>query len=332
MPAQYAKLDGRHWVNEDFVNEVRNVYPATTKKIPMGFSTYTGWTGKDEILFTAHDHLDDEAEFEGQLYEASFDYVGADNFRDKILEVIEHQPPKKKPREASERVRKQASLDQRWGQTLDDRMKVTQLEKQARRGGGLYGYPKPIQSSCETAVKRINRRASALMHKAVKKDRHIVAFLEMHATRGQSTAARVLLAAYKASMPQTDWQDEQEEESAEFDFGMVMAAIDKEAADKTAKPRWGMYGFPRKTASLGLGACTTIREAAGYAAADLHRRKEAYYKRVTGFLGEHSKVGKSHAAGLILSCYPAEGFKFRRRASEEAPKSVSEWLDWDPDA
>lgn len=325
MPAQYAHLDGRHWVNEDFVDKVRELYPATTKKIPLGYSTYTGWTGKDEILFTAHEHLDDEAQFEGQLFEASFDDVGADNFRDKILEQVEHQAPKKMPREASERVRKQASLDQRWGPTLEDKMKVASLEKEARRGGGLYGYPKPIQSSCETAVKRINRRAAALMHKAVKKDRHIISFLETHARRGQSTSARVLLAAYKASMPQTTWEDDKEEESAEFDFGIVMTAAEKEAA-----PRWGMYGFPRRTASLGLGACTAVREAAGYAAADLHRRKAALYKRVTGFLGEHSKVGKSHAAGLILMCYPAEGFKFKR-ASEEAPKTVEAWLDWDPE-
>lgn len=335
MPAQYANLDGRHWVNEEFVNKVREMYPATTKKIPLGFSTYTGWTGKDEILFTAHDHLDDEAEFEGQLYEASFDNVGAENFRDKILDQVEHQPPKKRSRKASEegveRVRKQAALDSLWGDTLQDRMKQASVEKKARRGSGLYGYPKPIQRSCESAVKRINKRAAALMHKAVKKDRNVVAFLETHATRGQSSAARVLLAAYKASMPQTTWEDapREKEESAEFDFGMIMASIDKEAA----KPRWGMYGYPRKTASLGLGACTSIREAAGYAAADLHRRKQAYYKRVTGFLGEHSKVGRSHAAGLILMCYPDEGFNFKRkRASEEAPKTVSEWIEWDPES
>jgi hypothetical protein len=326
MPAQYAQLDGRHWCNEDFVNKVRDLYPATTKKIPLGYSTYTGWTGKDEILFTSHEHLDDEAQFEGNLYEASFDDVGATNFRDKILEQVDHQSPRKRPRDASERQRKQADLDQRWGQTLDDKMKVAALEKQARRGLGLYGYPKPIQSSCETAVKRINRRATALMHKAIKKDRNLVAFLQTHATRGQSSAARVLLAAYKASMPQTDWDDEKEDESAEFDFGIQLTAAEKEAA-----PKWGMYGYPRKTASLGLSACTAVREAAGYAASDLHRRKAALYARVTGFLGEHSKVGKSHAAGLILACYPVEGFVFRRRASEKAPTTVGAWLDWDPD-
>lgn len=319
MSAQYAQLDGRHWCNEDFVNKVRDLYPATTKKIPLGYSTYTGWTGKDEILFTSHDPLDDEAQFEGNLYEASFDDVGAINFQDKILEQVDHTPPSK----GSKRQRKQADLDQRWGPTLDDRMKVVSLEKTARRGLGLYGYPRPIQVTCETAVKRINRRASALMHKAIKKDRNLVAFLATHAQRGQSSSARVLLAAYKASMPQTDWEDE-EEESAEFDFGVNFTAAQKEAA-----PRWGMYGYPRKTASLGLSACTAVREAAGYAASDLHRRKAALYARVTGFLGQHNKVGRCHVSGLILACYPEQGFVFRRQASEETPETVGAWLDWD---
>lgn len=324
MTAQYANLDGRHWVNEDFVNEVRSLYPATTKKIPLGYSTYTGWTGKDEILFTSHAHLDDEAKFQGQLYEASFDDVGADNFRDKILDQVEYMPPPKDTAKgASERRRKQADLDQRWGATLDDRMKVASLEKEARRGQGLYGYPRPIQSSCETAVKRINKRAAVLMHKAIKKDRSLIAFLDTHASRGQSVAARVLLGAYKASMPQTEWQDE-EDESPEFDFG-VLTASDKEAA-----PKWGMYGYPRKTASLGLSACTAVREAAGFAASDLHRRKAALHGRVTGFLGEHSKVGRCHASSLILACYPIEGFVFRRRASDEdTPATVAAWLEFD---
>ena len=66
---------------------------------------------------------------------------------------------------------------------------------------------------------------------------------------------------------------------------------------------------------------------------DVRTRTAKLYGRVTGFLGEHSKVGKSHAAGLILSCYPEENFVFRRRraSDEEAPKTVAAWLEWDPE-
>jgi len=344
MPAQYIQLDGRHWCNEDFVNKVRDLYPATTKKIPLGYSTYTGWTGKDEVLFTAHEHLDDEAKFDGQLFEASFDDVGADNFRDKILEIVDYvAPPKPSKKQSSDdgRQRKQATLDQSWGSTLEERIskiakKQEDMAKKAARGKGLYGYPRPIQSTCETAIKRINRRAAKLMHKAIKKDRHLVPFLQAHASQGRSTAARVLLSAYKASMPQAEWHDD-DGESAEFDFGLNIAeaelglvASDKTAADKEAAPRWGMYGYPRRTVRAGLAACTAVREAAGFAAADIHRRKTALHGRVTGFLGEHSKVGKCYASKLILTYYPAMGFKFRR-ASEEAPKTVDGWLTWDGD-
>lgn len=317
MPAQYAHLDGRHWVNEDFVNDVRQLYPATTKKIPLGYSTYTGWTGKDEVFFIQHDPLDDKAHFQGQLYEASFDPVGAVNFRDKILEHVEYTAPAK-AKAASEtgRHRKEPALDQKWGMTLDERVKQAKLQKSARRGGGLYGYPKPIVSSCESAMKRLNKRANALIHNAIKKDKNVVAFLETHAGRGRSTAARVLLGAYKDSLPQTEWDDE------DVEFMMM-------ASSKDAGRRFGMYGYPVKTANLGLNACTNVRETAGILAAELHRRKASYYERITGFLGEHGKTAKSGAASLILSCYPAADFKFRFAAGDE-PKSVDEWLSWSP--
>jgi hypothetical protein len=319
MTAQYANLDARHWVNEDFVNAVRDLYPATTKKIPLGYSTYTGWTGKDEVLFVTHEPLDDKAHFEGQLYEASFDDVGRQNFKAKILDQVKFSAPAKGKAASHERDRKRPGLDQKWGRTLQDRIKHAGLEKDARRGGGLYGYPKPIVSSCETAAKRLNRRAAGLMHTAIKRDKHILSFLEMHAGRGGSHAARVLLGAYKSSMPQTTWGDE----NPEFDFGVV-------ASTKEAGRMYGMYGFPSKTAKMGLSACTAVREAAGVIGAEMHRRKAAQHGRITGFFGEHAKTAKCTACDLILSCYPAVDFKFRRASGEE-PKTVADWLNWDPE-
>lgn len=323
MSAQYAQLDGRHWVNEDFVNGVRDLYPATTKKIPLGYSTYTGWTGKDEVLFVTHEPLDDKAHFEGQLYEASFDDVGAMNFKAKILDQVKHTSPAKGKAASEdsphERDRRRPGLDQKWGRTLEDRIKQAGLEKQARRGGGLYGYPKPIVSSCESAAKRLNKRAAGLMHTAIKKDKGILGFLEMHAGRGGSSSARVLLGAYTSSMPQTEWNDE----DAEFDFGIT-------ASDKEAGRSYGMYGFPSKTASMGLSACTAVREAAGIIGAEMHRRKTALHGRITGFFGEHGKTAKCNACSLILSCYPAADFKFRRASGDE-PKTVVDWLNWDPE-
>jgi hypothetical protein len=107
-------------------------------------------------------------------------------------------------------------------------------------------------------------------------------------------------------------------------------SIPKVATDKEAT-HYGMYGYPVKTARLGVSMCAQMREAAGIVAADLHRRQAALYAKITGFLGEHGKMAKSGTAKLILSVYPDEGFSFGKRASE-APQSVDDWLAWEPDA
>jgi hypothetical protein len=199
-------------------------------------------------------------------------------------------------------------------------MERVAAEREARRGGGLYGYPRAIQVSCENATRRLVKRAAVVIGKAVKRDRHVLAFLETHVARGNSTSARILLAAYRDSMPQLSAPRERVQVVTEDDLVRV-------AADA----RLGMYGYPVKTAKLGLTSCTFVREAAGILAADLHRRRSDYYVKVTGFLGEHGKTGGCNASNLILRSYPEPGFKFRRRraAVEGTPTTVDEWLRWD---
>ena len=123
MPAQYAHLDGRRYVNADFVGTVREQYPATTKKIPLGYSTYTGWTGKDEVLFTEHQPLDDLVHLAGQLYEVTFDPSHPECFEEDILGFVSHTTVQKQasPADGSRaRTSGDASLEQRWGGTLSD--------------------------------------------------------------------------------------------------------------------------------------------------------------------------------------------------------------------
>lgn len=320
MPAQYAHLDGRRYVNEDFVNEVRDVYPATTKKIPLGYSTYTGWSGKDEVLFTQQDPTPDVA-FDGPVFQVTFDPSHPECFDEKILPQVKHSTPGP-VKKASGRRRLTAGIDvdRVWGSTLEGRLERVAAEKEARRGAGLYGYPKAIQSSCETATRRLIRKAAGIIVKAAKKDRHVLAFLETHAGRGDSTAARVLIAAYRDSMPQLPPRPP------------TPAYSEADLVKMAGRARLGMYGYPAKTAKLGLTSCTLVREAAGVIAADLHRRRADLYVKITGFLGEHGKTGGCGASSLILRSYPEQGFKFRRRraAVEGAPTTVDEWLTWDP--
>lgn len=122
MPAQYAHLDGRRYVNADFVSKVREMYPATTKKIPLGYSTYTGWTGKDEVLFTQHQPLDDLAHLDGQLYEVTFDPSHPECFEKDILAHVSHSTVEKRASTTRRRLSSDVSLVQKWGSTLAEAM------------------------------------------------------------------------------------------------------------------------------------------------------------------------------------------------------------------
>ena len=304
MPAQYAHLDGRYYVNEDFLSGVRQAYPATTKKIPLGYSTYTGWTGKDEVLFTQQEPVPD-AGIEGPVFQVTFQPDNPDAFEKDILTKVRHTT--KSANAASGSRARLPGAPEGWGHTLRERIEVRKL---ARAAGGLYGYTRAIQASCEAATRRLNRSAATLVTAAVTRDRAVIGFLQTHAQRGQSVPASVLLAAYKNSMPRI--------------------ASDASPAEKqAARPHCGMYGYPVKTAKTALKACMALCESAGIIGAAMHGRKAALYGAITGFLGQHGEIGKCAASSLILSSYPAEDFKFRRASSGPVPASVSDWLSYE---
>lgn len=196
-------------------------------------------------------------------------------------------------------------LTKKWGHTLQDTLELRQKQA-ARAPSGMYGYTKAVQASCEVASRKLNKQAATLIKAAVQKDPRILDFLGTHSKRAKNLPAKILLASYKDSIP-------------------------KVAADKEAK-HYGMYGYPVKTARLGVGLCAQMREAAGIVAADLHRRQAKLYAKITGFLGEHGKTAKCGTSKLLLSVYPDESFTFGKRAADTTPQTVDEWLAWEPDA
>jgi hypothetical protein len=143
-----------------------------------------------------------------------------------------------------------------------------------------------------------------LVKKAAQKDPRVLEFLQVHAKRAKSQPAKVLLACYKDSLP-------------------------KIASNKTAT-HYGMYGFPVKTANVGVSMCSALREAAGIISAELHARKTAEYESVTGFLTQHGKTAKCGAAKLLLSVYPDSTINFGKTAATH-PQTVDEWLAWEPE-
>jgi hypothetical protein len=375
MPALYANLDGRYYVNEDFIKGVEQLFPATTVKMPLGYHVYVGWEGKDEVFFNTHDPIGRLGRGDGQAYEVMCrapDFF--DRFLEKILPHVNHQDISEELKktllpktEVEERIRltaHTASLQRVWGKTLDERIKM------ARKGGGLYGYKVAVQKACQRASDRLEKRALKLVKEAARKDEKVLDFLVTHAKRASSPSARALVNVYKASLPKLDLDDEIDTDDMIDELEMPKPAKDTPASTmpgdedrfmEEAKPmgdagnfddpdhstfkvagksKWGMYGFPMRTARLGLAACNALREEAGVLASDLHSKKAKLYDAITGFLQEHNKTAKCGFSGLILDAYPESSMELKL-ASEEKPEAtktatvtnpstVAEWLAWTP--
>jgi hypothetical protein len=208
MTAQYIKAAGpgeRHFVNQDFVDAVGELYPVTWEKIPLGWHVYTGWQGKDEVMFTQHGPV---GEMEGQVYEVNFPPDRPEAFTMDILPHIIHTtlsstaPKYASPESNMARQRitwDNNRLGSKWGETLSET--ATRRKQAARAPSGLYGFTKSIQASCEASIRKLNRQAGSLVKKSARKDPRVLEFLATHSKRGKSLPAKILMASYKDSLP-----------------------------------------------------------------------------------------------------------------------------------
>ena len=191
------------------------------------------------------------------------------------------------------------------------RQRLTQIEKVARAPTGLYGFTKKIQGACERSSGKLMRKARKLARTLWRKDEKVVDFLSIHARRTGSVSAKVLLAALGEIGPNVKTEE--------------LTYTNKEAAKK------GLYGFREKTATLGLGACSTIRHEAGKITYDMHMRKPNSYEHITGFLKKHARSDKCAASRLLLFSYPdSSTFKAasENETAREAKESLSSVEDW----
>jgi hypothetical protein len=183
-------------------------------------------------------------------------------------------------------------------------------EKTAASPTGLYGFTKRVQSDCEVTARKLQKSASALAKAAYTKDSEVAPFLALHAKRANSLPAKMLTAALK-------------------DMGPKVAANAGKTLvtdpDKTAARKWGLYGYKSKTASLGLGSCTALRESAGRVASELHGRREGSHSKITGFLKQHAKEANCMYSRMLHAGYPDAD----RRCASESPAEVADWLAWE---
>jgi hypothetical protein len=140
---------------------------------------------------------------------------------------------------------------------------------------GLYGHTVKVQKIAESGVSKLKKMATRIVKAAVARDEDVIEFLKRHAERDGSKAAKVLLAAYRDSLP------------------------------KIASTR-GMYGLKPKTVKLGMQACMDLRVAAGEIAADMQERKGDLREKIVDFLDQHMQAGSCLFSGLLWSCYPED--------------------------
>jgi hypothetical protein len=69
-----------------------------------------------------------------------------------------------------------------------------------------------------------------------------------------------------------------------------------------------------------------MRETAGHVTAEMHGRKAADHKLITGFLSSHAKEAKCMYSKMLCASYPDAD---RKTASVVAPTTVGEWLTWE---
>jgi hypothetical protein len=205
----------------------------------------------------------------------------------------------------------EAPLDETWGKSA---LHPPQVHL-ARMPSGLYGYTRAIQSSCEGSISKLTRVATALARRAYQKDEKVPTFLAVHAKRGSSLPAKILVAAMKGLGPKIASQIELAETETDMD------KTEKTAAQKG--PKYGLYGYSAKTANLGLLSCANLREAAGHIASDLHSRRAEHHANIIGFLQSHAKQARCLYSRLLQASYPDAELRLA------STKDVGEWLAWE---
>jgi len=157
---------------------------------------------------------------------------------------------------------------------------ASDLTTDREAASGLYGYPKRVEKTIETASKRVAKAAARLARAAYDRDPRVLAFLRARARKGCRAAG--LLA--------------HELEEA--------GALNGKGAPRRAGESGGLYGWGERASDLGLRACADLEREAGTIASDLLDKKDA--SKVASFLREHASRAECPRAALLAYAMPDE--------------------------
>tara|TARA_R110002153_G_scaffold61620_3_gene166220 strand:+ start:348 stop:800 length:453 start_codon:yes stop_codon:yes gene_type:complete len=113
----------------------------------------------------------------------------------------------------------------------------------------------------------------------------------MHAKRSKSASAQILVNAIKGLAP-------------------------KFASEKQASH--GMYGYPKKTVTRGLGACAEMKDFTGSIVSNLHQRKHEKYDDLLSYLKAHKKETQCPCTSAMLMYIPSRDMRFASEAQEQS--------------
>lgn len=205
---------------------------------------------------------------------------------------------------------------------------------------GLYGYTKGTQRDVEATIRKAQKEALKIAKNLQRQEPRVAQFLQVHASRTKSQAAKILLAAInnvrdleakRANLGDACWEGYEAVGMKEQDGVTVPNCVPKTASEKS----YSLYGFPDKVADIGLAACTQVRVAVGRITFDLHTRRLARHEDITGFLTSHAKKARCAYSRFLLASYPDhEQFKVAQEEQAQskiasAPSSVDDWLSWE---
>lgn len=166
-----------------------------------------------------------------------------------------------------------------------------------RKTAGLVQVVKGKTASAKTALhvdllplaRGIKAKAVVVARVLLAKDLRVAAFMQMHAARSSDPAAKVLASILAEEMP----------------------AGRKASAARLAG---GLYGFPTRTARLGLAACAELTARAGELTFRAHATHQAFHRPMTATLAR----SQDPTARLLLASYPQD------KKAGEAPEHLKE--------
>ena len=103
----------------------------------------------------------------------------------------------------------------------------------------------------------------------------------------------------------------------------IRVRVGKDRGKEAGKRKFGLYGYPSKTATLGLATCSALRGKTGEIAAEMHSRRADQHEKINGFLERHAREANCVYSQMLAQCYPEAS---RRCASVE---QVGNWLGWE---